>query len=48
MTINGARKYLNEGNSELDENYNKTIKRNILKNKINKISNIVKKLKNNG
>ena len=48
MTINGARKYLNQGNSELDENYNKTIKRKILKNKINKISSIVKKLKNNG
>ena len=48
MTINGVKKYLNDENSKLDVNDNKTINRNIIKTKINKISNILKKLKNHG
>ena len=48
MTIDGVKKYLNQGNSELDENDIKTINRKIIKAKIKKISNIIKKLKNNG
>ena len=48
MTIDGVKKYLNQGNSELDENDNKTINKKIIKTKIKKISNIIKKLKNNG
>ena len=48
MTIDGVKKYLNQGNSELDENDIKTINRKIIKTKIKKISNIIKKLKNNG
>ena len=48
MTINGVKKYLNEENSKLDVNDNKTINRNIIKTKINKISNLIKNIKNNG
>ena len=48
MTINGVKKYLNEGESELDENNNKTINSTVIKTKLNKISKILKKLKNNG
>ena len=48
MTINGVKKLLNQANSELDENDNKTINRKIIKTKLNKISNILKKLKNHG
>ena len=48
MTIDGVKKYLNQGDSELDEDDNKTINRKIIKTKIKKISNIIKKLKNNG
>ena len=48
MTINGVKKLLNQGDSELDENFNKTINKKIIKTKIKKISNILKKLQNNG
>ena len=48
MTINGVKKLLNQADSELDENDNKTINRKIIKTKLNKISNILKKLKNHG
>ena len=48
MTINGVKKYLNQADSELDVNDNKTINNDIIKTKLNKISNIVKKLKNHG
>ena len=48
MTINGVKKYLNEGKSELDENNNKTINRTVIKTKLNKISKILKNLKSNG
>ena len=45
MTINGVRKYLNEQNSELDENYNKTINNTKIKTRLNKLSNIIKNIK---
>ena len=49
MTINGVKKFLNQADSELDENDNKTInKKYIIKTKLDKISNIIKKLKNHG
>ena len=48
MTINGVKKYLNNRDSELDDHYNKTINTKSVKLKINKISNIIKKLKSNG
>ena len=48
MTINGVRNYLNQVDSELDENNNKTINKHSIKIKIKKISNIIKNIKNNG
>ena len=48
MTINGVKKLLNQADSELDENDNKTINRKIIKTKLNKISSMLKKLKNHG
>jgi len=46
MTIKGAKKYLLNDESELDETINTTINRkNILKTKLSKISKIVKELK---
>ncbi len=48
MTIKGVKKFLNQGNSKLDENDNKTINRKIIKTKLNKISSILKNLKNHG
>ena len=48
MTINGAKKELQIKNSYLDENDNKTINAEKLKIKLNKISNIIKDIKNNG
>ena len=46
MTINGAKKALdNQEPLKLDETSNQTIKKNNLKNKLSKISNIIKKLK---
>ena len=48
MTINGVKKYLNEAESKLDENNNKTINRTVIKTKLNKISKILKNLKSHG
>ena len=46
MTIQGAKKYLVEEETNLDETVNLTINtKNILKSKLNKISKIVKELK---
>jgi DNA-binding transcriptional MerR regulator len=46
MTIQGAKKYLAEEETNLDETANLTINtKNILKSKLNKISKIVKELK---
>ena len=46
MTINGVKRHLKIDKSDLDETMNISInKKNILKSKINKISNIVKQLK---
>ena len=48
MTINGVKKLLNSSQSnELDEISNKTISANNLRDKINKISKIIKELKTN-
>jgi len=47
MTINGVKKLLNNGDAlELDETQNETIRSFSLKNKLVKISNLVKNLKN--
>ena len=48
MTIKGAKSYLDNYNSKLDDFDNKTINARIIKNKINKISNLLKKIKSNG
>ena len=48
MTIKGVKKLLNNKISELDEVKNRTIKSNLVKAKLYKISNIIKKIKNNG
>ena len=48
MTINGVKKFLNQADSELDENDNKTINKKIIKTKLDKISSLIKKLKNHG
>ena len=48
MTIKGAQKQLQGQNSQLDEVNNKTINRRILKLKLDKISKIIKDIKNNG
>ena len=48
MTIKGVKKQLNSKDSELDENNNKIIKKEILKTKIKNISNLLKNLKTNG
>ena len=46
MTIKGVKKYLNSNKSDLDENYNTFINsKNILKNKVKKISKIVREIK---
>ena len=46
MTINGAKKILsNQESLNLDENPNQTIKANIVKNKLFKISKLIKNLK---
>ena len=45
MTIKGAKKYLQKQKSDLDENDIKTIKAEFIKNKLNKISNLIKKIK---
>ena len=48
MTIKGVKKLLNFNDSELDENNNKTINKSIVKTKLNKISNLLKNIKQNG
>ena len=48
MTIKGAKSYLDNYNSKLDDFDIKTINAGIIKNKINKISNLLKKIKSNG
>ena len=48
MTINGVKKYLNDENSKLDVNDNKTINKKIIKTKLDKISNIIKDIKKDG
>ena len=46
MTINGVKKILNgEGSLDLDEMANNSIKADNLRNKLNKISNIIKNIK---
>ena len=47
MTIKGVKKQLNNQNSELDEIKNRSINTRIIKTKLDKISNIIKKIKNN-
>jgi len=48
MTIKGAKKLLDQENSNLDENNNKTINRKVIETKLNKISAILKSIKKNG
>ena len=48
LTIKGAKKHINDNNSNLDVNNNKTINAKKLKIKLNKISNIIKNIKKNG
>ena len=48
MTVKGVKKLLNEGNSDVDEYNNKTINKKNIKIKLNKISNLIKNIKNNG
>ena len=48
MTIKGVKKLLQKENSNLDELDNKTINTKIVKSKLDKISNLIKNIKNNG
>ena len=48
MTIKGVKKQLQAKYSELDEANNQTINTKIVKNKLNRISNIIKEIKKNG
>ena len=48
MTIKGVKKHLNESKSNLDEVNNKTINTDNIKTKLNKISDIIQKIKSNG
>ena len=48
MTLKGVKMQLNETNSMLDLTDNKTINKKIIKTRLYKISNIIKKIKNNG
>ena len=48
MTIKGVKKKLKEYNSKLDDVNNKTINKQIIKTRLNKISNILKNIINNG
>ena len=48
MTIKGVKKLLQKENSNLDEVDNKTINTKIIKSKLDKISNLIKNIKNNG
>ena len=48
MTIKGVRKILNNGDTlKLDENLNESIKAQDIRNKLIKISNMIKNIKNN-
>ena len=48
MTIKGVKKQLKLNNSKLDEADIKTINKKIIKTKLDKISNLIKNIKNNG
>ena len=48
MTIKGVKKLLNIKDSQLDETDIKTINKKIIKTKLDKISNLIKDIKNNG
>ena len=48
MTIKGVKKQLEYNNSKLDEQYNKTINKKIIRTKLNKIVNIIKEIKTDG
>ena len=48
MTIKGVKKILKNKDSQLDEENIKTINKKIIKTKLNKISIIIKNIKNNG
>ena len=48
LTIKGVKKELDETNSKLDDENNKTINKKIIKTKIKNISNLIKNLKDNG
>ena len=48
MTIKGVKNLLNNNQTELDDDNNKTINRKIIKTQLYKISNLLKKLKSNG
>ena len=48
LTIKGAKKQLADNDSNLDDKNNKTINKKIFKTKLNKISNLLKNLKNYG
>ena len=48
MTIKGAKKLLDQDNSNLDEINNKTINKTIIETKLNKISTLLKSIKKNG
>ena len=48
LTIKGVKKELDETNSKLDDENNKTINKKIIKTKLKNISSLIKKIKNNG
>ena len=48
MTIKGAKKLLDQDNSNLDEINNKTINKKVIETKLNKISTLLKSIKKNG
>ena len=48
MTIKGAKKLLDQDNSNLDEINNKTINKKVIETKLNKISALLKSIKKNG
>ena len=48
MTIKGVKKLLQNEYSDLDDINNKTISTNNVKSRLNKISNLIKDIKNNG
>tara|TARA_B100000989_G_scaffold223328_1_gene170826 strand:- start:479 stop:850 length:372 start_codon:yes stop_codon:yes gene_type:complete len=48
LTLKGVKKKLKEDNSYLDDHDNKTINKRIIKTKINKISKLLKNIKNYG